>query len=241
MSQLTDTQRAALERLARDLERVFGPRLEALTAYSGHHGDDTVHSLAVVNGLTFKDLSACVPLADGWHRQRVAVPLMLSPDELQRTVDIFPLEYAGIMATATPVRGGDPFAGIRVDADDVRRALETHAKSHLIHLREGYLESRGEAASIGRLIAGSAAPFRTLLSNLARLPESGHDLDAPPTTDAALAAAAERRAGIPASLVTDVFAAAINGHTSVVDPSALLARYVDACQRLWEYVDRWRG
>lgn len=241
MSQLTDAQRAALERLARDLERVFGPRLEAFTAYASHHGDDTLHSLAVVSGLTFKDLSACVPFADGWHRQHVAVPLILSPDELRRTVDIFPLEYAGIIATATPIRGGDPFEGIRIAADDVRRALETQAKSHLIHLREGYVESRGEAAAIGRLIAASAAPFRTLLSNLARLPDTGRDLDAPPATDAALAAAAERRARIPASVVTEVFAAAVNGHTSVTDPSALLARYVDACQRLWEYVDGWRA
>ena len=240
MAQPTDAQRAALEGLARDLERVFGPRLEALVAYEGHHGDDTAHALAVVRDLAFKDLSACIPLTDGWRRQRVAVPLMLSHDELERTIDIFPLEYSAIIATAMPVRGANPFAGARIPVEDVRRAVETQAKSHLIHLREGYLESHGEAAAIGRLIAGSAAPFRTLLSNLARLPEQGQQLDAPPASDAAIAALAERRTGVPAALVSEVFAAAASGHSSVTDPSALLARYIDAAARLWEYVDRWR-
>lgn len=240
MAQLTEAQRAALEHVARDLERLFGPRLQALVAYDGHHGDDTAHSLAVVQDLSFKDLSACVPLTDGWRRRRAAVPLMLSRTELERTLDIFPLEYAGIIATATPLRGLNPFAGLSVPAQDVRRALETQVKSHLIHLREGYLESLGEAAAIGRLIASSAAPFRTLLANLARLPEQGRDLDAPVSTDPALASAAERRAGIPASLVTEIFSTGAAGHSSVVDPSALLARYIDACERLWAYVDQWQ-
>ena len=240
MAQLTDAQRAALEGLARDLERVFGPRLEALVAYAGHHGDDTAHSLAVVRDLAFRDLSACIPFTDGWRRQHVAVPLMLSADELQRTIDIFPLEYSAIIATATVIRGTDPFQGARIPAEDVRRAVETQAKSHLIHLREGYLESRGEAAAIGRLIGSSAAPFRALLSNLARLQEHGHELDAPSTSDAAIAGLAERRAGVPASLVSEVFAAATACHTSIADPSALLGRYIEAAERLWEYVDRWR-
>jgi hypothetical protein len=241
MAHLTDAQRAALEGLARDLERVFGPRLEALVAYAGHHGDDRAHSLAIVRDLGFKDLSACIPFTDAWRRQHVAVPLMLARDELQRTIDIFPLEYSGIIATATTIRGTNPFEGARIPAEDVRRAVETQAKSHLIHLREGYLESHGEAAAIGRLIGASAAPLRTLLSNLARLTGEVRELDAPATSDAALAALAERRTGIQASLVSEVFAAAASGHTTIADPSALLARYVDACQRLWEYVDQWRS
>lgn len=241
MAHLTDAHRAALERLARDLERVFGPRLEALVAYEGHHGDDTAHSLAVVSELTFKDLASCVPLADSWSRQRVAVPLMLSRDELHRTIDIFPLEYSGILATATPIRGANPLGALRIPVDDVRRAVETQAKSHLIHLREGYLESRGDAVAIAKLIAASAAPLRTLLSNLARLPEHGSELDGPAPSDAALADATERRTGVPAPLITEIFAAAAAGHSSVADPSALLARYLDAAQRLWAYVDGWRG
>ncbi len=112
MTRWSASQERALDGLARDLEGVFGPRLESLVAYAGHDADGMLHSLAIVEGLAFRDLTACLPLADGWRRRGLAVPLMLSQAELTRTVDIFPLEYAGISSTHSVVRGRNPFAGV---------------------------------------------------------------------------------------------------------------------------------
>jgi hypothetical protein len=238
---LTPPQQQAIATLARDLGRVFGGRLESLVVYSGHDGDGSMHSLALIEGLSFRDLTACLPLAESWQRLRLAVPLMLSRDELRRTVDIFPLEYASIIATHAVVFGRSPFDGMAVPAEDMRRACEAQVKSHLIHLREAFLESHGEARSVAALIASSAPPFRAILANIARLPDAA----APSTTsvtlsDEVLARIAETRIGIPAALVHDVLSSAATGQASIADPSALLARYIDASQRVWEYVDRWR-
>jgi hypothetical protein len=237
----TDSQQSAIETLARDLERVFGARLESLVAYAGQDGDETVHSLALIEGLTFRDLAACLPLADMWHRRGVAVPLMLSQSELSRTVDIFPLEYAAIVSTHVVVRGRNPFAGIRIPTEDLRRACEAQAKSHLIHLREAFLESHGEARGVAGLIASSAAPFRAILANIARLPDTAPASPDPITlSDDVLARMAESRIGIPAALVGEVLSSSTIGQSSIADPSAVLARYIDAAQRVWEYVDQWR-
>ncbi len=227
----------ALDGLARDLERVFGHRLRSLVAYESLAPGSSLHSLAIVEGLTFEDLAACLPLADGWHRRGLEVPLMLSAGELRRTMDIFPLEYAGIIATHTVVRGNSPFEGLEIPPADLRRGCEAQAKGHLIHLREAFLESHGETASIVRLIAASAAPFRALLTHIARLPDGdGNTRGA--FTDDDLARFAEAHMGVPAALVRDVFGAA--AQSAIADPTALLARYLDAAQRVWEYVDRWR-
>jgi len=232
----------ALDALARDLDGVFGPRLASLVAYAGHDGDDTVHTLALIEGLTFRDLTACLPLADGWRRRGLAVPLMLSQAELSRTVDIFPLEYSSIISSHAVVRGRNPFDGIRVPSEDIRRACEAQTKSHLIHLREGFLESRGEAAAIALLIVRSASPLRALIANIARLFDDGHGTTADaPLSDVALAQIAESRMGVPAALVHDVLTAATTGQTTIADPSALLARYLDAAQRIWDFVDTWRA
>ena len=231
-----------MDGLARDLEGVFGPRLESLVAYAGHDADGMLHSLAIVEGLAFRDLTACLPLADGWRRRGLAVPLMLSQAELTRTVDIFPLEYAGISSTHSVVRGRNPFAGFSIPAEDLRRACEAQAKSHVIHLREGFLESHGEATAIARLIARSAGSLRSLIANIARLPDGATpaaDLSA--LTDESLAHVAESRMGVPAGLVREVFAAAGSGQSTIAEPSALLSRYLDAGQRIWDYVDRWRA
>ena len=74
MTRWSATQERALEALARDLEGVFGPRLESLVAYAGHDGDGTLHTVALIDGLTFRDFATCLPLADGWRRRGLAVP-----------------------------------------------------------------------------------------------------------------------------------------------------------------------
>jgi hypothetical protein len=237
MPALTPSEHARAEALLRDLDRVFGARLLSAGVYQSNEANERLHTLVVVDRLAFRDLGACVPLADDWLRRGIAVPLLLSRDELHRTLDAFPLEYAAIAATLKPIRGANPFETSRPAAADVRRALETQANSHLIHLREGFLESRGEAYAIGGLLASSAAPFRTLLSGIARLADASHRGS---ISDEHLAAFAEERIGVPSSLVREVFATATGHHAAIADPSALLARYVDAAERVWKFLDAWQ-
>jgi hypothetical protein len=235
MPAFTASQRNALESLAQDLDGVFGARLRSLVAYHGSHGDGSVHSCATVDALSFEDLRRCLPFTTRWHQRRVGVPLMLSEDELLRTLDIFPLEYAAIAADHAVIRGTDPFAGLAVPAADLRRATEAQAKSHLIQLREAYLESHGETTRVAHLIAASTPALRALLHNLARL------LDPAATTmsDEALATMAEARMGTPASVIREVLAASAAGPSTITDPSYLLARYIEATGRIWNFVDAW--
>ena len=189
--------RGSIAVLLRDLDRVFGVRLQSLGAYEANDRNGRIHTLAVVDRVTFADLAKCVPLADDWLRRGFAVPLILGREELRRTLDAFPLEYAAIAATLTPIRGGNPFDTASPSAADVRRALESQANSHLIHLREGFLESRGETYAVGGLLASSVAPFRTILAGIARLLDPSHAA----VPDEQLAAFAEERIGVSASVV----------------------------------------
>ena len=242
MPHFSSAQQRGIEQLARDLEGVFGPRLESVVAYHGNQGDGSVHSCVLVRELGFRDLAACLPFTENWHHRGVAVPLMLSTDELTRTVDVFPLEYAAITADYAVVRGSDPFAGLAIPVEDVRRAVEALAKSHLIHLREGFLESHNETTRIARLIAASAAPLRALLVQIARLPDAGHGgVAGALPSDESLAALAEQRIGIPAPLIRTVLAASANGQSTITDPGHLLGVYIEAAQKIWHYVDRWRA
>jgi hypothetical protein len=241
MPQFSSAQQRAVEQLAKDLDGVFGPRLESLVVYPGNQGDGSVHSCALVQRLVFRDLTACLPFTESWYHRGVGVPLMLSAEELRRTVDVFPLEYATMLADYTVVRGADPLKGLTIPVEDVRRAVEGLAKGHLIHLREGFLESHGETTRIARLISASAAPLRALLTHLVRLPDSAQGpLDTSTLSDESLAKMAEKRMGVQASLIRTVLASSHDGHSTITDPSHMLGSYIDAAQRIWEYVDRWR-
>jgi hypothetical protein len=211
----------AFETLTADLRRIFGARLQSLVAYGSPDDPDGVHTLALVDRVDFHDLTACAPRTRDWRRAGAAVPLLLSRDEFLRTLDVFPVEYGGIIANHRLIAGEDVLAGLQVSDADLRRGCELQTKSHLIHLREGYVETGGSPPLVARLIAASAPALSSLLANLQRLDDG-----------------AAARAGLTPELVREVASADAN---QIAEPSALLARYLAAVDRLWQEVDRWRA
>jgi hypothetical protein len=238
---LSPRQRAALDSLVAELSHVFGVRLRTVVRYGHPERNDAseqLHTLALVEQLTTEDLRQLVPSARDWPKRGLAVPLILTHHEFSRTLDVFPLEYGDIIRSHVVIAGSDPFAGVEVSDADRRRACELTAKSHLIHLREGYLESEGEPSRIARLIANSVPAFRTVLSNIVRLERADSGGTAPGHEDD-LAADAERIIGVPATLVEEILSSG-HGVSTISEPSLLLSRYIEASERIWRFVDGWR-
>ena len=236
---LSAARRSALEALVADLRDIFRNRLQSVCAYGLDHRDESdVHTVAFVDRLAFEDLAACAPRTRGWQNRGLAAPLILQANEFTRSLDVFPLEYGDIIAHHVVLYGDDPFDGVVVAEPDRRRGCELQAKSHLIHLRESFLETHGEPRAVARMIAASAEGFRRLLENLVTLvgPSTEHG-----GSHAGLPEDAERLIGVPASLTRDVFAtAASGGPSTIADPNALLSRYIDAVEDIWTFVDQWK-
>ena len=75
-----------------------------------------------------------------------ATPLLLAAHEFGRSLDAFPFEFGAILADHVVVSGSDPFDGPPRRPADLRRACEVQARSHLLHLREGF-SKRAAAAT----------------------------------------------------------------------------------------------
>ncbi|MDP2390020.1 MAG: hypothetical protein Q8N52_06810, partial [Acidobacteriota bacterium] len=145
-----------------DLQHIFGDRLEAFMAY-GHGHAAPAPSLVLVRTLTHDDLEACAARAASWHRAGSATPLLLTLDEFAGSLDAFPVEYGEIIDTHRLLFGADPFAGLAIGADDLRRACEVQVKSHLLHLREDFVECGGRPSAVAALVTDSAPAFALLL------------------------------------------------------------------------------
>ena len=122
--------------------------------------------------MTHDDLRTSAGRVAAWHDAGLATPLLLAAREFERSLDAFPLEFGAILADHVVVSGTNPFASLAVDAADVRRACEVQARSHLLHLREGFLETRGRGDALSDLIVQSAPAFAALVASIARL--DGH-------------------------------------------------------------------
>jgi len=207
---------------------VFGARFIALVAYSPHE------SVAFASAIAAEDLDSLGALNERWHHEGLATPLVVTPDEFQRSLDAFPLEYQAILDQHVVIAGQNPIARAAVSPADLRRACEASAKGHLIHLRQGWLQAAGHRDRQAALIVRSAAPLRALLVSLARL------LDTPAASTADLPAFAARTIGIPDTIVREVLALedAPEGAETLI---AHMREYLAASEQLWAFVDRWRS
>lgn len=225
---------AALTLVGNDLQHVFADRLAALVAY-GWRRRPPVPSLALVGALTVDDLTACAARTAAWRQAGAATPLLLTRDEFARSLDAFPIEFGEIIASHEVVRGIDPFDGLAIRPDDVRRACEVQAKSHLLHLREDYLESGGRPRAVDALVRDSAPGFIALLRHLARLDGVAVDSAADVVTFAAGGIGLEPR------VVGDLAALADEEGVTASDPARLFPSYLTAVERVCAFVDLWRA
>jgi hypothetical protein len=224
---------AAVTPVVDDLQRIFGNRLRAVVAY-GWRQRAPVPALALVDELTIDDLNACAAHVARWHRAGAGTPLLLTRQDFARSLDAFPIEYGEIIEHHELVFGTDPFEGLAIGRDDLRRACEVQVKSHLLHLREDYVESAGRLGDIEGLVRESAPGFVALLRQLARLDAAAVD------DNAELVRYADRRANLDSRIVGDLLTLADSDGPSPVDAVKLFPGYLAVMERLAEFVDRWR-
>jgi len=217
-----------------DLQHIFGERLHAMVAY-GQQDAQPAPSLALVQSITGDDLDRCASHASSWHRAGCATPLLLTKDEFAGSLDAFPIEYGEIIETHQVIYGVNPFTGLTIRPEDLRRACEIQVKSHLVHLRENLMESRGRQSEIRELVAAAAPGFAVILRRLAHL--DGF----PASTDADLNAYAVKRPGLDPRVVGDVLAVARQQNAAGVDAMRLYPAYVAAVEQLWRFIDRWKA
>lgn len=234
---MTPTWQSAALALVTDLRSVFGDRLQSVVVYGAHADGASSHPvtcLALVDRVGLADLESCARHTARWHKAGLATPLLLPESEFRTSLDAFPLEYGEIMRSHQRVFGDDPFAGVTIGREDLRRECETQIKSHLLHLREGFLEAKGDPAAIGDVVAGSAAAFTALLRHVAWL--TGAD-----TTDRVQATReGAKAAGVADTIVADMLA--LENHTAMrtSDPARVFPEYLAAVEQLARTVDAWR-
>jgi hypothetical protein len=225
----------AVRGLEGDLRNIFGARLQSLVIYraASDATDAATPTMAVVDALTADDLRACASRVESWHDNGVATPLFVARREFAQALDAFPLEFGAILADHTVVSGPNPFDGLRVEAADLRRACEVQVRSHLLHLREGYIEARGRSDELAALISGSAASLAGLVRSVARL----HG--APAATSGEAAGVVERMAALATGSLSSVIALASGAPLTADAARRMFPGYLAGLERLTEYVDSW--
>ena len=236
---MTPTWKPAADSLVADLRNVFGDRLLAVVAY-GPLIEGTANApltcLALVSNADrrrfagVRAVRAAHGVERGWQRRSSCRPRSFCGRSTPS------LSSTGRSSGPTKWCYGDnPFTSAVIAPEDLRRACELQAKSHLVHLREAFIEAGGRPTDVAELVTTSAPAFTQLLRNVARL-------NSVTTNDRGdVTRAGARAVGIPEELVADMLNLERQPGIPATDPSRLFPEYLAAVEQLARAVDGWRA
>ncbi len=165
-----------LEALVAQLQGVHGDRLRAVVLYGsaaapGHAaGTSDYNVLVLVEALDLSQLGAqAAATVAAWREAGHPPPLVMTVEEWRRSADIFPIEYADILAQHRVLVGALPTDGIAVRPEDLRLQLEHEAMAKLLQLRAGIVAASGDPKAATALVGRTASALVTLCRALLRL------------------------------------------------------------------------
>ncbi|MBN2232859.1 MAG: hypothetical protein JW781_08590 [Deltaproteobacteria bacterium] len=184
-----------------DVRAVFGPALHSVhltgSVVTGDYAPDTaeIESLILLTDLDLARLEALAPLGTRYGRQGIAVPLVLTPEIISHSLDVFPVEYLELKFVHQTVHGDDLPATLEIDRADLRTQCERELRVRSIGLRQAYIAAAGDREKLARALRQAAANtlpvFRALIYLFA---------GTPPLPAAAVAATLGARAGVGADV-----------------------------------------
>ncbi|MGH7547755.1 MAG: hypothetical protein ACREMM_06250 [Gemmatimonadales bacterium] len=164
-----------VERFAQEVAGALGTRLVALLLYGSAARGSPLPDRADVNTLLICDLvdeqlfARLDSAVRAWTRAGHPAPLLLTDAEWRASADAFPIEYEDIREAHRVLAGRDPWQGITVQREHVRRQLEHELMGKLVRLRQAYVAHRSDPKQLAAVLGGSTAGLFTMLRATLRL------------------------------------------------------------------------
>lgn len=129
-------------------------------------GKSDVNSVFVLDEMDFKFLEILAPLGKKYGKKRIAAPLIMTPEYIKNSLDVFPLEFLNIKLLHKTLFGEDLFEDLNIDPSDLRLQCERELKVRLIGLRQGYLSSSGDRKILTDMFIDSFSGYIPLFRSI---------------------------------------------------------------------------
>jgi predicted nucleotidyltransferase len=167
MASLPPKMRRALEDFVRRVAEKAGDNLRSVILYGSAARGEFVLGRSDVNILVLLEeadpdsLQAIAPVLKAGMR-RDLWPVVLSRDDLYRSLDVFPIDWFEMKGTRVVLYGDDPLSSIELEKEDMRKQLEFEARAKLIRLRQAYIRDLGNEKALVSLAFRSLPSFLSL-------------------------------------------------------------------------------
>ena len=140
-----------------------------------------VNTLVVLKEMDLGFLELLAPLGKKYGKHKVAAPLIMTPDYIKSSLDVFPIEFLNFKLIHSAVFGEDLFQDLAIDRMDLRHQCERELKVKLIWIRQSYLSAQGDRKLLTdgfvNSISGYIPLFRGIIFLFGKAPPVGqHDV-----------------------------------------------------------------
>ncbi len=133
-----------------------------------------INSVVVLKKMDLQFIKFLAPLGKKYGKKKIAAPLVMTPEYIDRSLDAFPIEFLDFKRLHKTVYGHDLLKDLQITTPNLRLQCEREIKTKLIGLRQEYLSSLGKkkliAAVLVRSFTGSMALFRAIITLLGKEP-----------------------------------------------------------------------
>jgi len=163
------------EQLVEKLKQANPTGLKAVILYGSAAAGDHVgkrsdyNILVVMDQLGLRELKLFLKPSEAWVKDGNTPPLLFTPEVLQRSADVFPIELLDIRDSHRVLYGEDITGEIQINPENLRLQLEHELKGKVIQLRERYLSTGGKPKLVGDLLMNSLSSFLVLFRAALRL------------------------------------------------------------------------
>jgi hypothetical protein len=183
--------RDSIKDFAERLLTALGSNLQSITVVGSSLTDDfkpgqsDINTVLVLDRQNLESLNAVALLAKPMSRKKVSPPLLMTQSYIERSQDVFGVEFLDFQLAHETVMGDDPFISLSFDKKDVRLQCERELKAMLIRLRQGYIASAANKKLVRDILISTAKGLEPLLRAMLWMKDIERTARAEPTLDKA--------------------------------------------------------
>src|SRR5208337_1366563 len=122
-----------------------------------------IHSVIIVHKIDFGFIQFIASLGKKYRKKGIAAPLIMTPEYIRDSVNVFPIEFHDFRLIHKTVAGEDVFKDIAVSKDFLKLQCEREVKVRLIGLRQSYITSLGDTGRLTEILSHSVVGCMPLI------------------------------------------------------------------------------
>ncbi len=191
---IRETVRGPLRLLVDELHAGLHDNLRSITVVGSSLTEDFKPGISDINTAVVLDrhstpaLTFVASLAKPLRRQGLAAPLLVTSSYIERSRDVFGVEFLDFQLVHETIFGEDPFASLTFERSNVRLQCEREFKAMLVKMQQGYLTAGGDPRVVREEVIAAAKQLAPLLRAMLWM----KDIERPKTMTASLRKASEQ-------------------------------------------------